>query len=102
MIDWERVNELRRDFGEADFVEIVDAFVSEVQDKLDTLDPRKGIGLEDDFHFLKGSAANLGFRAFQAACGAAEQDPDPSKIVDLRILFQESKEEFFTRIEAAA
>ena len=73
MIDWNRVLELREEVGAEDFDEVVDLFLDEVQEVISRLqdhpDPTQ---LEADFHFLKGSALNLGFDAFAALCEAGE------------------------------
>ena len=67
MIDWERVADLRSEVGEDDFFEVVDMFLEEVEEVIDRLtsspEPAR---FEDDLHFLKGSALNLGFRHFSA------------------------------------
>ncbi len=64
MIRWERVNELRDEVGADDFKEVVDLFLEEVEEVIERLrdspDPTR---FEEDFHFLKGSALNLGFGA---------------------------------------
>lgn len=74
MIDWSRVEELRSEIGEEGFCEIVELFLEEVEGVLRRLgtapDPAR---YEDDMHFLKGSAWNLGFRAFGALCQEAER-----------------------------
>lgn len=99
MIDWDRIDELRQDFGEEDFAEIAEAFLLEVQEKLDSLDRQPMDKLSDDFHFLKGSAANLGFRKLQAACGEAEARPDAAKVPEVRALFETSVAEFLSRFD---
>lgn len=98
MIDWNRINDLKADFGEEDFLEIVEMFLAEVQEKLDALPDQPVSALSEDFHFLKGSAANLGFRAFQAACSAAEKQPDPAAIPNIQQIFRTSKEEFISGV----
>lgn len=102
MIDWNRIEELRRDFGEEDFVEIVDEFFDEVQEKLASLDNVSGEELANDLHFLKGSAANLGFQALWLACGLAEQEPSSERTDEIRKLFEVSKAEFFQRLGKVA
>jgi len=74
MIDWERVAELRDEVGAEDFGEVVELFLDEVEEVLRRLrdDPQIAT-FEEDFHFLKGSALNLGFRDFGAMCFAAEK-----------------------------
>lgn len=73
MIDWARVNELRDEVGEEDFDEVVELFIDEVQQVIDRL--KQGADstqLEEDLHFLKGSALSLGFQAFSALCQTGE------------------------------
>ena len=73
MIDWDRVIELREEVGAEDFDEVVELFMDEVEGVLKRLrDAPDPATFEDDFHFLKGSALNLGFRDFAAICLAAE------------------------------
>lgn len=73
MIDWATVTELRGEIGEEDFAEVVDLFLEEVDGAVDQL--RSGLPQEKwecCFHFLKGSALNLGFRAFSGLCAVGE------------------------------
>lgn len=73
MIDWHRVDELRNEIGAEDFAEVVELFLEEVDEIVERLatapDP---VRFEEDLHFLKGSALNLGFRAFAALCADGE------------------------------
>ena len=74
MIDWDRVNELRDEVGAEDFREVVAMFLEEVEDTMVRMisvpDTTK---LEEDMHFLKGSALNLGFAHFSVLCLAGEK-----------------------------
>ncbi len=74
MIDWERVSELKEEIGEEDFSEVAELFMSEVEDVLERLrhapDPAR---FEEDLHFLKSSALNLGFSDFSNLCQAGEK-----------------------------
>lgn len=74
MIDWIKVRELRDDVGAEDFDEVVELFLEEVQETIDKLtagvDPTC---LEEDLHFLKGSALNLGFSDFSRLCQTGEK-----------------------------
>lgn len=73
MIDWTRVDELRDEVGTEDFDEVVTLFLSEVEERLGTLDPAGELrALEEDLHFLKGSALNLGFEELAHFCGEGE------------------------------
>ncbi|MEX3017422.1 Hpt domain-containing protein [Gymnodinialimonas hymeniacidonis] len=69
-VDWERLNELKDDIGEEDFADVATLFVSELQDTLSGM--QVATAAAEDFHFLRGSAANLGFTALVAACSRAE------------------------------
>lgn len=71
-IDHERLKALRDDIGEDDFAEVLSLFVSEIGEKLSDLAEIPDRATQDDFHFLRGSAANLGFVAMVAACEDAE------------------------------
>lgn len=72
MIDWERVAELRDEIGEDGFSEVLELFLDEVETVVMRLGARPE-KLEDDLHFLKGSAWNLGFTSFGAACQSGER-----------------------------
>ena len=74
MIDWSRVEGLRDEIGAEDFDEVVELFLSEVEDRIDVaLTKAESESFEGDLHFLKGSALNLGFDQFAQLCGAGEQ-----------------------------
>ncbi|MEI4471877.1 Hpt domain-containing protein [Frigidibacter sp. MR17.24] len=72
MIDWDRVSELRYELGAEGFREVAELFLEEVESLLarvpDRIDRR-----EDDMHFLKGSAWNLGFEALASLCQDGER-----------------------------
>jgi len=72
MIDWDRLNALRSDIGEEDFGMVAHLFVSEMEETLSRLRDAPGVATAADFHFLRGSAANLGFSAMVEACAVAE------------------------------
>lgn len=74
MIDWKRVDELRSEIGDDAFPEVVELFMDEVEGvimRLRSAPPPESY--ESDLHFLKGSAWNLGFSAFGAACQVGER-----------------------------
>lgn len=74
MIDWSRVNELKREIGEEGFAEVVDLFLEEVEAAMAELSAEiPPQVLEADIHFLKGSAWNLGFAEFGALCHDGER-----------------------------
>jgi histidine phosphotransfer protein HptB len=73
MINWTRIEELQTEVGEDGFDEVVEMFLEEVEDVLARLELSQSTSaLEQDFHFLKGSALNVGFTSFGTVCGTAE------------------------------
>lgn len=105
MINWDRVRELRDEVGHEDFGEIVELFLEEVEEVICRLQERADPGtLEEDFHFLKGSALNLGFRDFGGHCQAGEraarENAGPEQHLGLAIdSFFVSKAEFLSNLE---
>lgn len=73
MIDWDRLLTLRSDIGEDDFADVAFLFVAEIEETLARLVSDPAGARAADFHFLRGSAANLGFIAMADACIHAEQ-----------------------------
>ncbi|MGC8201235.1 Hpt domain-containing protein [Aliiroseovarius sp. PTFE2010] len=100
MIDWQRVEELRNEVGSEAFNEVVELFLEEVDETIARLrsDPDLST-LEEDLHFLKGSALNLGLTVFSLLCQKGEQmsasghpeDVDVSVVVET---FDESRAAF--------
>lgn len=88
MIDWDRLHSLRTDIGEDDFADVACVFVAEITEHLDRLIATSDSAMAADFHFLRGSAANMGFAAMVEACHAAEAaclaatPPDIAAIAD--------------------
>lgn len=73
MIDWNRIRMLRDEIGEEDFPDVVEIFIEEVTEMIDTLrnaPSRDSLG--EDLHAVKGSALNLGFEDFAKLCQAGE------------------------------
>ncbi|GAA6200718.1 Hpt domain-containing protein [Aquicoccus sp. SU-CL01552] len=97
MILWSRVNELRDEVGAEDFKEVVELFLDEVEEVIDRLragSPRDQ--LEQDLHFLKGSALNLGFSTFSDLCQdgerlAAQGKPDDVDLAAITDAYDRSK-----------
>ncbi len=91
MICWNRVNELRDEVGNDDFLEVVEIFLEEVDEVMERLrqDPDPST-YEAELHFLKGSALSLGFSALADLCSQGEkqsQGPDRDSI-DLGAVIQ--------------
>ncbi len=73
MINWSRVRELKEEIGEDGFDEVVELFLEEVEGVIQKLQGNDRSQLEQDLHFLKGSALNLGFEEFATLCFQGEQ-----------------------------
>ena len=74
MIDWDRIAELKNDVLCDDFAEVFVLFLEEVEEVLSRLRHAPQFAtFEEDFHFLKGSAINLGFADFAELCAIAER-----------------------------
>lgn len=89
MIDWERVAALREEVGREDFDKVVELFLQEVDEEIETLSAAIAENaLAEKLHFLKGSALSLGFREFSGLCQTGEStlSGDPSAHIDLDAL----------------
>lgn len=103
MIDWDRVSELQEEIGEEDFAEVGQVFIEEITEKLDEIAANAAPD-PGDFHFLRGSAANLGLTAFAEACKSAELATKAGETVELaalRGLFSAALEELDGLFELA-
>jgi HPt (histidine-containing phosphotransfer) domain-containing protein len=103
VIDWDRVQELKDEIGDDDFAEVAEMFIAEVEEVIDRLktspDPAR---YEEDLHFLKSSALNLGFSRLSALCHAGERKAAAGEAarVDFAPVFEiyeASKAEFAAR-----
>ena len=108
MINWQRVNELRDEIGAEDFLEVVELFLEEVQEVVDRLgttpEPAR---FEEDMHFLKGSAANLGFQSFAELCAVGEKNSAAGQtgMVDIAAVigsYNASRAQFLTELDSRA
>ena len=103
MIDWFRVTELRDEIGAEDFEEVVEIFLEEVEGVLDKLRTGDRSQLEQDLHFLKGSALNLGFEKFSSTCQDGERrssqgEGDTVDLPGVISLYESSKATFLTEL----
>lgn len=100
MIDWDRVTQLQDEVGEDDFQEVVDIFLDEMNEELETLMPgMTAQELEAKLHFLKGAALNLGFSQFAEMCRTGEEmaRADNTEAIDTAAVtacYRSSLEEF--------
>jgi HPt (histidine-containing phosphotransfer) domain-containing protein len=103
LIDWDLLTSLQADIGEEDFAEVITLFVAEIGEKIDEMRDDPAGASADDFHFLKGSAANLGFVTMSAACDSAEARCRAGETPDLdavRTAFLAALEEARPRLPA--
>lgn len=74
MIDWNRVRDLRDEMGEEDFPKVVKLFLEEAEEVIERLSDTRGETgkLEQDLHFLNGSAMSFGFIDLSDLCQDGE------------------------------
>jgi len=108
VIDWNRVAELRDEVGAEDFDEVVELFLAEVEEELSQLeDSPDTAAMETRLHFLKGSALNLGFKAFSDLCESGETASrigEAGKVdtEEVEACYQASKSEFLAKLRQIA
>ncbi len=83
MIDWSRVADLERDFGDDDFAEVLDLFVEETDEVVARIAEGRSADLDADLHFVKGSAENMGMAELAALCRSGEVDIAAGREPDL-------------------
>ncbi len=103
MIDWQQVRQLQQDVGKGEMAEVVELFLSEVDEAIEALRYNYSTMAAPDksaaFHFLKGCALNLGFNAFGAQCDQGEEITKSGKELDFDItnlvdIYTRSKQQF--------
>jgi HPt (histidine-containing phosphotransfer) domain-containing protein len=98
MVSWDRITELRDEVGDDDLAEVIALFCEEVEEVLEKLEGASSEDLPAHLHFLKGSAANIGFHNLSARCHDEEiklrQDPSAkADVVGIRDDYANSKAE---------
>lgn len=69
MIDWERIEDLRREVGQKDFADVVGLFFEEIDCSLpEVFELTEPDEIRDLLHFIRGSALNLGFFELARLC----------------------------------
>ena len=106
MIDWQRIRDLRSEIGTDDFLEVAAMFLDEADEAVARLAiPRGAKALEEDLHFLKGAALNLGFSRLAALCQDGERRAAGGDMsVDVgavREVYLTSKQQFLTEVPTA-
>ncbi|MBP0483294.1 Hpt domain-containing protein [Sagittula salina] len=101
MIDWARVGELVDEIGAEDFEEVVELFLLEVDGAISALEAAAGnaVIVEEQMHFLKGAALNLGFEALAQLClkgekAAASGRADVVGLDEVRQIYRSSRLQF--------
>ena len=107
MIDWPRVRELKDEVGEDGFEEVIERFLEEVEGVIEKLKSGDRSQLEQDLHFLKGSALNLGFRHFSSLCFDGERLSANGKADNVNLSqvfssYDQSKSEFLAEVNSQA
>lgn len=104
MINWSRVKELQEDIGADEIGEVVELILEEVEEVIGRLasSPVEA-ELEQDMHFLKGCALNLGFDQLGNMCSVAEKLAGKGQVQDIPIagileMYAQSKEVFLSQI----
>lgn len=72
MIDWTRVELMKRELGDADFSEIAELFLAEAGECVARIARGGTDDWEAEYHFLKSSALNVGFAELARLCQQAE------------------------------
>lgn len=86
MIDWSRVEELRRSFGPDGMSEVLAIFVEETEEALEGIDDLPPEAVAARVHFLKGSAGNMGMVALERLCRGIEYDLSSGSPVEFDVL----------------
>lgn len=107
MLDWNRVDNLRYEIGEEDFLAILSVFLEETDAMMATIDARMpAIEMARVLHFLKGSAVNIGLASFAQACQQAERDivagVTTASLDGLKRIYRETRAELLRSISVSA
>ncbi|MGV6803224.1 MAG: Hpt domain-containing protein [Ruegeria sp.] len=74
MIHWPRVRQLRNEVGSEEFDEVIRIFMEEVAEVILRLKADSARSeIEQNLHFLKGSALSLGFESLSKLCQDGER-----------------------------
>lgn len=106
-VDWARVAELREEIGEEEFAEVVNLFLSEVDELIEGLIAAAPDEVEAAMHALKGSSLNIGFALLGEVCRLGEEEaaagrPQAIPPSDVRVCFSRSRDIFLTGLRSGA
>lgn len=103
MIDWERIEELRREIGVEGLREVARIFLEEGEETLGELAAlQEGSERAMKLHFLKGSALDLGLTDLAALCQRAERDQGAIGNDEIALAFAAACRELASGLSAAA
>ncbi|MEM1007013.1 MAG: Hpt domain-containing protein [Pseudomonadota bacterium] len=106
MIHWPRVRQLRDEVGADEFDEVVEIFLDEVQEVIARLHADTDRNeLEQNLHFLKGSALSLGFDRFSKLCQDGERRAAAGQAADVDLtailaVYDDSKSAFQSQLSS--
>ncbi len=103
LTDWQRVDDLTSEIGADAVVEVVTMFLAETDEVMARL--AGGAPTTDDYHFLKGSALNLGLTDLAALCQLGEQEAkagieNAATLATVMVLYPASKADLMAGIAA--
>ncbi len=104
MIDWQRVQQLQSEVGAEELDEVVEIFLEEVDTVLARMvNMPTPETLEQDLHFLKGSAMSLGFRKLSNLCRDGESASrknlaDTVSLTEISECYEASKQVFLEQL----
>jgi len=105
MIDWGHVRELRDQIGVDEFAEVVELFLDEIEEAVGLLSKQLKLEtLEQDLHFLKGTALNLGFRDLGQFCQIGENLARDGRLEEIELApllacYKESRSVFIQQLD---
>ncbi len=104
MIDWQRVQDLKREIGADAFGEVVPLFLAELEEVLSALQSATTAhDLKSALHALKGNALNLGFTDLAQLCqtleSRAEQDETDLPLPEVYTVLDRSRAAFLAELD---
>lgn len=104
MINKERVDELIREIGVNNFLEVAMLFIEETDELIRVIEHNHDIKtLEKKLHFLKGSALNFGMRELADLCQLKEtlfiRGHKSLQADDIKAMYERSRSAFLNELE---
>lgn len=102
MIDWQIANDLKQAIGADVFDEVIAVFFAEADDTLTRImAATTAEDMQNELHFMKGSALNLGFSDMAQLCQRlelrAEAGDTDLPLAQVQTVYAASREEFSLR-----